>query len=38
LGALDYRLKLRALQFWEFLGSLQDIRQGVQQGRRDSAS
>jgi RimJ/RimL family protein N-acetyltransferase len=38
LGALDYRLKLRALQFWEFLGSLQDIRQGAQQARRDSNS
>jgi RimJ/RimL family protein N-acetyltransferase len=36
LGEVDYRLKLRALQFWEFLGALQEIRQGVQKGRRDS--
>ncbi len=29
IGIVDYRLKLRALQFWEFLASLQDIRKGV---------
>ena len=29
IGEVDYRLKLRALQFWEFLASLQDIRKGV---------
>ncbi len=29
IGMVDYRLKQRALQFWEFLASLQDIRKGV---------
>lgn len=29
LGEVDYRLKLRALQFWEFLATLQEIRRGV---------
>ncbi len=38
LGELDFRLKLRALQFWEFLASLQDIRQGVRSAQRDSES
>jgi RimJ/RimL family protein N-acetyltransferase len=35
LGEVDFRLKLRALQFWEFLASLQDIRQGVRASRGD---
>ncbi len=38
LGELDFRLKLRALQFWEFLASLQDIRQDVRSAHHDSAS
>jgi RimJ/RimL family protein N-acetyltransferase len=29
IGEVDFRLKLRALQFWEFLAPLQDIRKGV---------
>lgn len=29
IGELDFRLKLRALQFWEFLAKLQDLRQGT---------
>lgn len=29
LGEIDFRLKLRALQFWDFLASLQEIRQGL---------
>ena len=29
IGEVDYRLKQRALQFWEFLASLQDNRKGV---------
>jgi hypothetical protein len=29
IGVVDYRLKLRALQFWEFLATLQEIRTGV---------
>jgi RimJ/RimL family protein N-acetyltransferase len=36
LGEVDYRLKLRALQFWEFLATLQDIRQGVRTARTES--
>jgi RimJ/RimL family protein N-acetyltransferase len=36
IGEVDFRLKLRALQFWEFLSALQDIRQGVRQAREDS--
>ena len=28
LGEVDFRLKQRALQFWEFLDTLQDIRKG----------
>ena len=28
LGEVDFRLKQRALQFWEFLATLQDIRRG----------
>lgn len=36
LGELDFRLKLRALQFWEFLASLQNIRQDVRLAQRDS--
>jgi RimJ/RimL family protein N-acetyltransferase len=35
LGEVDFRLKLRALQFWEFLATLQDIRQGVRASRGD---
>jgi RimJ/RimL family protein N-acetyltransferase len=38
LGELDFRLKLRALQFWEFLASLQEIRQGVRASRADNAA
>lgn len=29
----DYTLKLQAKQFWDFLGTLQDIRQGVRDAR-----
>lgn len=29
IGEVDYRLKLRALQFWAFLATLQDIRKGA---------
>jgi RimJ/RimL family protein N-acetyltransferase len=36
IGALDFRLKLRALQFWEFLATLQDIRKEVLSSRTDS--
>jgi GNAT superfamily N-acetyltransferase len=37
LGEVDFRLKLRALQFWELLASLQDIRKGMI-AARDEAS
>jgi RimJ/RimL family protein N-acetyltransferase len=37
IGEVDFRLKLRALQFWEFLATLQDIRQGVLASRNGSA-
>jgi GNAT superfamily N-acetyltransferase len=29
IGEVDFRIKLRALQFWELLASLQDIRKGM---------
>jgi RimJ/RimL family protein N-acetyltransferase len=35
IGEMDFRLKLRALQFWEFLATLQDIRKGVLASRAD---
>lgn len=38
LGELDFRLKLRVLQFWEFLTALQEIRQGERASRADSES
>lgn len=38
IGEVDFRLKLRALQFWEFLSTLQDIRQGVRTSRGDSGA
>jgi GNAT superfamily N-acetyltransferase len=36
IGIVDYRLKLRALQFWEFLASLQDSRKGVRAAQNTS--
>ncbi len=36
IGEMDFRLKLRALQFWEFLASLQEIRKTVQDGRHQA--
>jgi hypothetical protein len=32
LGEADFRLKQCALQFWEFLGDLQEIRKGNRSG------
>ena len=29
----DYRLKVQAKQFWEWLGLIQDVRRGVRDGR-----
>ncbi|MBS7807968.1 GNAT family N-acetyltransferase [Variovorax sp. PCZ-1] len=36
IGIVDFRLKLRALQFWEFLAALQVIRKDVLASRTDS--
>ncbi len=38
LGEVDFRLKRRALQFWEFLAVLQEIRQGVRAARADNSA
>ena len=38
IAQTDYRLKVQAKQFWNFLNSLQEIRRGVQEGRHKSAS
>lgn len=37
IGEMDFRLKQRALQFWEFLASLQEVRQGVRPARSEPA-
>lgn len=34
----DYRLKVQAKQFWDFLANLQEIRRGVREARHKSAS
>ncbi|WP_404826416.1 GNAT family N-acetyltransferase [Diaphorobacter aerolatus] len=36
-GELDYQFKKQAQQFWNMLGGLQEIRQGVRDGRHQSA-
>ena len=36
LAQTDYRLKVQAKSFWDFLGSLQEVRQGVRDGRHKS--
>ncbi len=36
LALTDYHLKEQARNFWEFLGGLQEIRQGVREGRHKS--
>lgn len=38
LARTDYHVKAQARQFWQFLGALQDIRQGVQQAREKTGS
>lgn len=35
---VDYRLKVQAKQFWDFLASLQEVRRGVRDARQKSAS
>jgi GNAT superfamily N-acetyltransferase len=37
LAQTDYRLKVQAKQFWDFLSSLQDVRRGVREARHKSA-
>lgn len=37
LAQTDYRLKVQAKQFWNFLSGLQDVRRGVRQARHKSA-
>ena len=34
---MDYSLKKQAKQFWDFLAQLQEIRQGVREGRHKAA-
>ena len=38
LARTDYHVKAQARQFWQFLGTLQDIRRGVQQAREQAGS
>jgi GNAT superfamily N-acetyltransferase len=38
LAQADYRLKMQARQFWNFLSDLQDVRRGVREGRHRSGS
>jgi GNAT superfamily N-acetyltransferase len=38
LGEVDFRLKLRALQFGELLASLQEMRKGMMAARQDTGS
>jgi GNAT superfamily N-acetyltransferase len=37
VGEVDFKLKVQAKRFWDFLGSLQEIRCGVREGRHKSA-
>lgn len=37
LAQTDYRLKVQAKQFWEFISSLQDVRRGVREARHKSS-
>ncbi len=38
LAQTDYRIKLQARQFWNFLSTLQDVRRGVQDARHKSGA
>jgi hypothetical protein len=33
IAQTDYRLKVQAKQFWDLLGVIQEVRQGVRDGR-----
>ena len=37
LAQTDYRLKVQAKQFWDFLGAVQEIRRGVRDARDQSS-
>jgi GNAT superfamily N-acetyltransferase len=37
LALTDYRLKVQAKSFWDFLAGVQEVRQGVREGRHKSA-
>ena len=37
IAQADYRLKVQAQQFWQFLSAVQDIRRGVQDAQGKSA-
>jgi len=37
LAQTNYRLKVQAKQFWDFLKNLQEVRRGVQDARHKSA-
>ncbi len=37
VGEVDFKLKVQAKRFWEFLASVQEIRCGVREGRHKSA-
>lgn len=38
LARADYRLKVQARQFWDFISDLQEVRSGVRDGRHKSGS
>jgi GNAT superfamily N-acetyltransferase len=38
LAQTDYRLKVQAKSFWDFLAGVQEVRRGVRQGRHQSGS
>jgi RimJ/RimL family protein N-acetyltransferase len=38
LAQTDYRLKVQAKSFWDFLAGVQEVRRGVREGRHKSAS
>jgi hypothetical protein len=37
MALTDYRLKVQAKSFWDFLAGIQEVRQGVRAARRRSA-
>jgi hypothetical protein len=37
MALTDYRLKVQAKSFWDFLAGLQEVRKGVREARRPPA-